>query len=123
MTTRPQSIRIRHERILARSWRVAGASLALVIAGVGWALINASLWSIVPMIAGIALFAGVTLINPRLRAARQALDHVEDLRHQQASAAEAQRAAMERAFQQPMFAAGDDEPPTLRSPQPSSSGA
>ncbi len=109
MTTRPKSVRMKHERARRRSAFAGAVAATWLVCGAAMVALTWSWWAW--LFVGVGLTAAVTFFGllPRLRRAKEQLRRVEELRVAQERAAEAQRAARMRTFGQP----------PMRSPQPS----
>ena len=101
MTTRPHSVRMKHERVQRGSLFSGVAAAAWLVSGVALVALTQSWWSWLFVGVGVAVSCVFFLFLPRLRRAKQQLAHVEQLRVDQERAAQAQLAARLRAFSQP----------------------
>lgn len=101
MTTRPRSVRMRHQRVHRRSIVAGLVGASWLVCGVAMVLLTQSWWAWMFVAVGLAaavLFFGLL---PRLQSARVQLRQVEQIRREQEHAAQAQLAARMRAFNQP----------------------
>lgn len=101
MTTRPQSVRMNHQRVRRSSVVVGLAGATWLVCGVAMVALTQSWWAWLFVAVGLFAAVGFFGLLPRLRNAKAQLQQVEQIRQDQERAAQAQLAARMQAFSQP----------------------
>ena len=101
MTTRPQTVRSKHQRVRKGSLVTGVAAATWLTCGVVLVAFTHSWWAWLFVAVGVLVGAAFLVLMPRLREAKERLEQMERLRVAQETAARAQLAARMRAFSQP----------------------